>query len=41
VLTSDAVLDRVTSEFRGSTGEVIHTNLSQEEARLHAAFDEG
>jgi uncharacterized membrane protein len=41
VLTSDAVLDRVASEFRGSTGQIIHTNLSQEEeARLHAAFDE-
>ena len=41
VLTSDAVLDRVAAEFRGSTGEIIHTNLSQEEeAKLHAAFDE-
>ncbi len=41
VLTSDAVLDRVAAEFRGSTGEIIHTNLSQEEeARLHEAFDE-
>lgn len=41
VLTSDAVLDRVAAEFRDSTGEIIHTNLSQEEeARLHAAFDE-
>jgi uncharacterized membrane protein len=41
VLTSDAVLDRVAAEFRGSTGEIIHTNLSQEEeAQLHAAFDQ-
>jgi uncharacterized membrane protein len=41
VLTSDAVLDRVAAEFRGSSGEIIHTNLSQEEeARLHAAFDQ-
>ncbi len=41
VLTSDAVLDRVAAEFRGSTGEIIHANLSQEEeARLHEAFDE-
>jgi uncharacterized membrane protein len=41
VLTSDAVLDRVAAEFRGSTGEIIHTNLSrEEEARLHEAFDE-
>lgn len=41
VLTSDAVLDRVATEFRGSTGEIIHTNLSQEEeARLHEAFEE-
>jgi len=41
VLTSNAVLDRVAAEFRGSTGEIIHTNLSQEEeAKLHAAFDE-
>jgi uncharacterized membrane protein len=40
VLTSDAVLDRVVAEFRGSSGEIIHTNLSQEqEAKLHAAFD--
>jgi uncharacterized membrane protein len=30
VLTSDAVLDQVASEFRGSTGEIIHTNLLQE-----------
>ena len=41
VLTSDAVLDKVAAEFRGSTGEIIHTNLSQDqEAKLHAAFDE-
>ncbi len=41
VLTSDAVLDRVAEEFRGSQGEIIHTNLSQEqEAKLHEAFDE-
>ncbi len=41
VLTSDAVLDRVAAEFHGSTGEIIHTNLSQEEeARLHEAFDQ-
>jgi len=40
-LTSDAVLDRVAEAFRGSDGEIIHTNLSQEqEARLHEAFDE-
>ncbi len=40
VLTSDAVLDRVAAEFRGSSGEIIHTNLSQEEeAKLHAVFD--
>jgi uncharacterized membrane protein len=31
----------VAAEFRGSTGEITHTNLSQEEeAKLHAAFDE-
>lgn len=28
VLTSDAVLYRVASEFRGSTGEIIHTNVA-------------
>ena len=40
-MTSDAVLDRVAEAFRGSDGEIIHTNLSQEqEARLHEAFDE-
>ena len=39
VLTSDAVLDRVAAEFSDSSGEIIHTNLSQEqEARLHDAF---
>jgi len=31
----------VAAEFRGSTGEIIRTNLSQEEeAKLHAAFAE-
>lgn len=41
VLTSDAVLDRVAAEFAGSSGQIIHTNLSQEqEAKLHEAFDQ-
>jgi len=41
VLTSDAVLDRVADEFRGTHAELISTNLSAEqEAGLRHAFEE-
>jgi uncharacterized membrane protein len=40
-LTSDAVLDRVAAEFRGTHAELISTNLSAEqEAALRHAFEE-
>lgn len=39
ILTSDAVVDRVSAEFKGSDAELISTNLSNEqEASLRAAF---
>jgi uncharacterized membrane protein len=39
LLSSDAVMDRVTAEFRDSDAELISTNLSAEqEARLREAF---
>jgi uncharacterized membrane protein len=39
ILTSDAVVDRVSAEFKGSDAELISTNLSNEqEANLRAAF---
>ncbi|MEU8517859.1 DUF1269 domain-containing protein [Kitasatospora sp. NPDC048722] len=42
VLSSDAVLDRVRSEFEGRHAELIETNLTgEEEARLREAFAEG
>jgi uncharacterized membrane protein len=41
VMTSDAVLDRVADAFKGSQGEVISTNLSNEqEAQLKDMFAE-
>jgi uncharacterized membrane protein len=40
LLSSDAVLDRVRDEFRGTEMEIISTNLSNEqEQQLHEAFD--
>jgi uncharacterized membrane protein len=43
LMTSDAVIDKVREEFRGTRATLIHTNLSDEdEARLRATFsDEG
>jgi uncharacterized membrane protein len=39
LLSSDAVMDRVRSEFRGSQAELISTNLSgDQEAKLREAF---
>jgi uncharacterized membrane protein len=39
LLSSDAVMDRVRNEFRGSQAELISTNLSQDqEAKLREAF---
>jgi uncharacterized membrane protein len=39
LLSSDAVMDRVRSEFRGSEPELISTNLSEDqEAKLREAF---
>ena len=39
LLTSDAVVDRVKSEFEGTQAELISTNLSNEqEAKLREAF---
>jgi uncharacterized membrane protein len=41
VMTSDAVLDRVADAFEGSQGEIISTNLSNEqEAQLKEMFAE-
>jgi uncharacterized membrane protein len=41
VLTSDAVLDEVATNFKQTGAELIQTNLSAEdEAKLRAAFDE-
>jgi uncharacterized membrane protein len=41
LLSSDAVLDRVRDEFRGSGAEIISTNLSaDQEQKLHEAFDD-
>jgi uncharacterized membrane protein len=41
VLTSDAVLDKVTAAFPAADAELIHTNLSDEdEAKLREAFSE-
>jgi uncharacterized membrane protein len=41
VLTSDAVLDKVTQAFAAQNPKLIHTNLSQEqEAKLREAFEE-
>ncbi|MCX4755345.1 DUF1269 domain-containing protein [Kitasatospora purpeofusca] len=42
VLSSDAVVDRVRTEFDGRQAELLETNLSaEEEARLREAFTEG
>ena len=39
LLSSDAVIDRVKSEFAGSEAELISTNLSaDQEAKLREAF---
>ena len=39
LLTSDAVIDRVSAEFKGNEPELISTNLSNEqEAKLREAF---
>jgi uncharacterized membrane protein len=39
LLSSDAVMDRVRSEFRGTQAELISTNLSEDqEAKLREAF---
>jgi uncharacterized membrane protein len=39
LLSSDAVMDRVRSEFRGTQAELISTNLSaDQEAKLREAF---
>jgi uncharacterized membrane protein len=39
VMTSDAVVDKVSAAFEGQSGELIHTNLSHEdEAKLREAF---
>jgi uncharacterized membrane protein len=41
LMTSDAVIDKVRDEFRGTHATLIHTNLSDEdEARLRATFSE-
>jgi uncharacterized membrane protein len=41
LLSSDAVLDRVRDEFRGSGAEIISTNLSaDQEQKLHDAFSD-
>jgi uncharacterized membrane protein len=41
VMTTDAVIDRVAAEFRGTQAELISTNLSAEqEAALRHAFGE-
>ena len=41
LLSSDAVMDRVTEQFSGSDAELISTNLSAEqEAKLREAFSE-
>ena len=41
LLSSDAVMDKVTEAFKGIHAELIHTNLSnEEEAKLRAAFAE-
>ena len=40
LLSSDAVLDRVQNEFRGTGAEIISTNLSQDqENKLREAFE--
>src|SRR5262245_46689302 len=39
VMTSDAVVDRVSAELKGTDAELIHTNLTgEDEARLREAF---
>jgi len=41
LLSSDAVFDRVRSEFTGTEAELISTNMSEEqESRLRAAFQQ-
>lgn len=41
LLTSDVVVDRVREEFHGTEGELIHTNLSNEqEVKLREVFGE-
>ncbi len=41
LITSDAVMDRVSDEFVGHTGRLVETNLGKEqEAALRAAFGE-
>jgi uncharacterized membrane protein len=41
VMTSDALVDRVRPELKGTKAELIHTNLSgEDEARLREAFSQ-
>jgi uncharacterized membrane protein len=41
VMTSDAVVDTVRAELKGTDAELLHTNLSgEDEARLREAFSE-
>ena len=41
VMTSDAVVDKVTDAFKGANGHLIQSNLSQEqEDKLREVFEE-